>query len=53
MSATMVLVAVALVVALYLAFKLAGVVLKLALWCLVAAGVYWLLAAQFGWPWPF
>ncbi len=53
MSVTVLVVAVVLVVALYLAFKLAGFVLKLGLWCLVAVGVYWLLASQFGWPWPF
>lgn len=41
------------IVALYLAFKLAGVVLKLAMWGVVAAALYWLLAPLFGWPWPF
>lgn len=41
------------VVGLYLAFKLAGAVLKLAMWGLVLFGAWWLLAPHFGWPSPF
>ena len=44
---------VVLIVGLYLAFKLAGFLLKLAMWGLVAVAIYALLAPQFGWPWPF
>jgi hypothetical protein len=40
------------VLGLYLAFKVAGFVLKLAMWLLVLFGLYWLLAPVFGWPWP-
>jgi hypothetical protein len=41
------------VLGLYLAFKVAGFVLKLAMWLLVLFGLYWLLAPVFGWPWLF
>ncbi len=38
------------IVGLFLAFKLVGVVLKLAMWVLVLVGAYWALAPLFGWP---
>lgn len=38
------------VVGLYLAFKVAGLMMKLLMWALVAAGLYWLLAPSLGWP---
>jgi hypothetical protein len=38
------------IVGLYLAFKLAGFVLKLAMWGLVVVGAYWALAPLFDWP---
>lgn len=41
------------IVGVYLAFKVAGFVLKLVMWVLVLIGVYWLLAPHLGWPWPF
>lgn len=41
------------VVGLYFAFKVAGFVLKLAMWALVIAGLYWLLAPHLGLPSPF
>jgi len=41
------------VVGIYLAFKVAGFALKLAMWVLVIAGVYWLLAPYLGLPFPF
>lgn len=41
---------VAIVVGLYLAFKVAGFVLKLAMWLLVAIAGYWFLAPFLGWP---
>ena len=37
----------------YLALKVAGFALKLAMWVLVIAGVYWLLAPYLGLPFPF
>ena len=37
-------------VALFLAIKVAGALLKLVLW--VLAGAYWLLAPALGLPWP-
>lgn len=37
-------------VALYLAIKVAGFVLKLLLWGLVLFGLYWFLAPHLGWP---
>lgn len=40
-------------VALYLAFKVAGALLKLLLWAVVLVGAYWLLAPLLGLPgWP-
>lgn len=41
---------VAVVIGLYLAFKVVGVVLKIALWVLVVVAGYWFLAPHFGWP---
>lgn len=38
------------VVGLYLAFKVAGLMMKLLMWALVAVGLYWLLAPSLGWP---
>lgn len=38
------------VVALYLAFKVAGFALKLLMWALVLLGLYWLLAPLLGLP---
>ena len=38
------------VVCLYLALKVAGFALKLALWALVLFGLYWLLAPMLGLP---
>lgn len=35
---------------LYLAFKLVGAALRLAMWLLVIAGAYWFLAPYLGWP---
>ncbi|WP_165942237.1 DUF4175 domain-containing protein [Luteimonas arsenica] len=41
---------VAVIIGLYLAFKVAGMVLKLALWVLIVVAAYWWLAPLFGWP---
>ena len=41
------------VLGIYLALKVAGFALKLAMWVLVIAGVYWLLAPYLGLPVPF
>ena len=41
------------VLGIYLALKVAGFALKLAMWVLVIAGVYWLLAPYVGLPIPF
>lgn len=41
------------VIGLYLALKVAGFAMKLALWALVLVGGYWLLAPHLGLPWPF
>ncbi len=38
------------VVGLYLALKVAGFALKLAMWALVLFGLYWLLAPMLGMP---
>ncbi len=38
------------VVGLYLALKVAGFALKLAMWALVLFGLYWLLAPMLGLP---
>ena len=48
------LIGIVLVVAgIYLALKVAGFALKLAMWVLVIAGVYWLLSPYLGLPFPF
>lgn len=41
---------VAVIIGLYLAFKVAGMVLRLALWLLIVVAAYWWLAPLFGWP---
>ncbi|HMB57275.1 MAG TPA: hypothetical protein VKM35_08690 [Arenimonas sp.] len=41
------------IVGLYLAIKVVGFVLKLAMWALVFAGIYWLAAPYLGLPMPF
>jgi hypothetical protein len=41
------------VVGIYFAIKVAGFVLKLALWALVLFGAYWFLAPYLGFPLPF
>jgi hypothetical protein len=41
------------VVGLWLALKVVGVVLKVVLWGAAIVAVYWLLAPHFGLPWPF
>jgi hypothetical protein len=41
------------VIGLYLALKMAGFVMKLAMWALVLFGLYWFLAPRLGLPWPF
>ncbi|MGH8033271.1 MAG: hypothetical protein ACREO8_13175 [Luteimonas sp.] len=41
---------VVIVICLYLAFKVAGVVLRLALWMLIVVAGYWFLAPLLGWP---
>ena len=38
------------VIGLYLALKMAGFVMKLAMWALVLFGLYWLLAPLLGLP---
>lgn len=40
------------VIGLYLALKLAGIAVKLAIWALVLFGAYWFLAPHLGLPWP-
>ncbi len=40
----------AVIVGLYLAFKVVGVLLKIVLWIVVVVGAYWVLAPFFGWP---
>ena len=40
------------IVGLYLAFKVAGLLLKLFFWAIVIFGVFWLLAPLLGWPHP-
>lgn len=42
-----------LLLALWLAFKVAGVLFRVLLWLLVAALLYWLLAPLMGLPLPF
>jgi len=41
---------VAVIIGLYLAFKVVSMVLKVALWLLVVAAGYWFLSSFFGWP---
>ena len=41
------------VIGLVLALKMAGFVMKLAMWALVLFGLYWFLAPRLGLPWPF
>lgn len=41
------------VLGIYLALKVAGFALKLAMWALVIAGVYWVLSPYLGLPVPF
>ena len=41
---------VAVIIGLYLAFKVAGFVLKIALWLLILVVAYWWLAPMLGWP---
>lgn len=41
------------VIGVWLAIKLVGVVLKLAMWALVLFGLYWLAAPYLGLPLPF
>lgn len=41
---------VAIIIGLYLAFKVAGLVLKIALWLLIVVAAYWWLAPFLGWP---
>jgi hypothetical protein len=38
------------VAGLYLAFKVAGLAMKLAMWALVLLGLYWFFAHLLGWP---
>lgn len=38
------------VVGIWLAFKVAGAVLRLAFWGAALVGVYWFLAPLMGWP---
>ncbi|WP_226468546.1 hypothetical protein [Luteimonas panaciterrae] len=38
------------VVGVYLAFKVVSFLLKVAMWGLVLAGVYWVVAPLVGWP---
>ena len=40
------------IVGLYLAIKVVGVVFKLAMWALVLIGLYWFFAPHLGLPWP-
>jgi hypothetical protein len=40
----------AVIVGLYLLFKVVGVVMKIALWIVVVVAAYWFLAPLFGWP---
>lgn len=41
---------VAVIVGLYLLFKVVGVLLKVVLWIVVVLAAYWVLAPFFGWP---
>jgi hypothetical protein len=40
----------AVIVGLYLLFKVVGVLLKIVLWIVVVVAAYWVLAPFFGWP---
>lgn len=40
------------ILGLYLAFKVAGLVLKLALWVMIVFAAWWFVAPLFGWPPP-
>ncbi|MFC4728041.1 hypothetical protein [Coralloluteibacterium thermophilus] len=42
-----------LVVAIVVALKIAGALLRLVLWVLIGLGIYWLAAPLLGLPWPF
>ncbi|MBS7457497.1 hypothetical protein [Coralloluteibacterium stylophorae] len=46
------LVLIVLIVCAILAFKVAGVLLKIALWVVIALALYWLVAPFLGLPWP-
>lgn len=41
---------VAVIIGLYLAFKVVSMVLKVALWVMVVVAGYWFLAPLLGWP---
>ena len=41
------------VIGIWLALKVVGFFLKLAMWALVLVGLYWFLAPHLGLPWPF
>ena len=41
------------IVCIWLAFKVVGVLFKVVLWGLVLVGIYWLVAPWFGMPRPF
>lgn len=40
-------------VGLYLALKVVGFAMRLAMWALVLFGAYWFVAPYLGWPLPF
>ena len=40
-------------IGLWLALKVVGFVLKVAVWCIAIVAIYWLLAPHLGLPWPF
>jgi len=41
------------IIGIWLALKVVGIFLKLAMWALVLVGLYWFLAPHLGLPWPF
>ncbi len=41
------------IVGLWLALKVVGFVLKVAVWVIAIVAIYWLVAPHFGLPWPF
>ena len=41
------------IVGLWLALKVVGFVLKIAVWGIAIVAIYWLAAPYFGLPWPF